>query len=344
MSYNRPAGRQYGESDEDYKARVDAWEAAEASRLRKIILAWGSGITALIVVIAALWVYTVSTDTVPQDSVGVVVGGGPFDPAKKKVKGDSIEQPGRITHGTYDKVWTFPNSQTIRFQDYTTSVTTKDGKTVVLTGQLGFRFGAKQDKNGRWIEDPAAVMSFAKGIGARQYGQDRRRPGENIEGFKDFLDVMAVPEIKAAVKQSIGNVYCADFEPACRVIDPRSDVPDTNPDKVYGPLAKVIEQRVATKLGGSYLTDFRFTVKQIQLTADVDQNIQRLASEQAKTKAAEQAEKTAKAEAAAIREKGAALRSNKELVGVEIVKECNGNCTVIVDGSGKGVGMSLSGK
>lgn len=292
-------------------------------------------------VIAAPIAYLVSTSTVPQDSVGVVVGGGPLDPSKKKVKGNSIEAPGRIWHGALDKVFTYPNAQTVRFQDYEVAVTTKDGKSVVLAGNLGFRFGARQQGT-RWVADSDAVMAFARGVGARQYGENRRRPGEGIDAFADFLNVMVVPEILAATKEQIGRAYCADFEPSCRVIDPRADVPETAPESVYQPLAKAIEQRVTRKLGGAYLTDFRLVVKSVQLTQDVQSNINNLAAEQARTRAAEQSEKTARAEARAIKIKGEALRSNQSLVGVEIVKSCGGQCTVILDGTGKVNGTSVA--
>ena len=326
-----PITQRENESDRDFQYRKQFWKNFKLG---------AAGVFAVVAVLFAITLYSVSTDTVPQDSVGVVVGGGPFDPSKKKVKGDAVEQPGRIVHGTYDKVWTFPSAQAIRFQDYEVNVTTKDGKTVTLKGQLGFRFGAKKNATGGWVEDSAAVMAFAKGVGARPYGEDKQRPGESNDGWTSFLNIMVLKEINAAAKQSIGNAYCADFEPSCRVIDPRAETPATDPDKVYDPLAASIEQRVTKKLAGTYFADFRVTVQRVNLTSDVEANIQNLASEQAKTKAAEQAEKTAEAEANAIRTKGKALQANKSLVGVEIVKACGDKCTVIVDGSGNGVPLT----
>lgn len=302
----------------------------------------------LVVLLAAAYLYTISNDSIQQDAVGVVVGGGPLDGSKNKIKG-GLHGPGRIIHGTFDTVRQFPSNKAIRFQNFDVKVTTKDGKNVRLIGQLGFRFVGETDRN--------LTLEFARGVGARQYAVTdssgdvtRERPGEDGPSgpaWTAFLDTMMTPEIYSAVKVRVGTEYCANFEPSCRVIDPREDIPETDPDGVYSTLAKDIDDRMAIKLGTQasprrYLHDFRLTVNQVILDDRVQQNIAALAAEQAATKSAQQAEKTATARAAAIRTIGNALRQNPSQVGVEIVKACEGKCTVIVDGTGKGATVAQS--
>lgn len=304
----------------------------------------------LIVALFGMYVYSISNESIQQDAVGVVVGGGPLDGQKNKIKGE-IHEPGRIIHGTFDRVRQFPSNRAIRFQNFDVKVTTKDGKNVQLIGQLGFRFVGETN--------PALTLDFARGVGARQYSVTtssgdvtRERPGEDGPSgpaWTAFLDTMATPEIYAAVKVRIGTEYCANFEPSCRVIDPRDSLPETDPDAVYSTLAQDIDKRMAIKLGSvakpkRYLTDFRFTVNQVVLDEQVQQNIAALAAEQAATKSAQQAEKTATARAAAIRTIGNALRKNPSQVGVEIVKACGSKCTVIVDGTGKGATVAQTTK
>ena len=300
-------------------------------------------ITVLLLVVGA-FLYSISTNSVQQDAVGVVVGRGPLDGSKNRIKG-TVHGPGRLIHGTFDTLRQFPSNKAIRFQNFDVKVTTEDGKNVRLVGQLGFRFVGETN--------PELTLDFARGVGARQYssaGSSSARPGEDGPsggGWTAFLDTMATPEIYAAVKVRIGTEFCANFEPSCRVIDPRENVPETDPDKVYATLAKDIDDRMAVKLGSvkepkRYLTDFRFTVNQVILDRQVQQNIAQLAAEQAATKSAQQAEKTATARAGAIRTIGNALRKNPSQVGVEIVKACDGKCTVIVDGTGKGATVAQS--
>jgi regulator of protease activity HflC (stomatin/prohibitin superfamily) len=271
--------------------------------------------------------------TVPQSEVGFAVGGGPLDPARKKVKGDLL-QPGRHITGTFDTVWTYPAYRTLRFQDFDVSITTLDGKKVQVEGQIGLRFVGEQD--GR------KARAFATGLGARKYGGVIPGDGGG-EGWTNFLDQLVAPEITATFKDLFGRVYCADFEPSCRSIDPRKDVPESNPEKVYAVLSKALQQRVDQKLGDSYLRNIAVRVNRISLPREVQTNIDRVTTEQARTQAAKQSVKTAEQEAQAIRVKGRALRANKGLIGLEIAKECQGGdkCTLVVDGTGEGVSPTV---
>lgn len=273
-----------------------------------------------------------SCGTVPQSEVGFQVGGGPLDPSKRKVKSDLLP-PGRHILGTLDGVWQFPSNKTLRFQDFEVTVTTVDGKKAELQGQVGFRFVGEKD--------PAMARDFAEGIGARKYNGNR--PGEGNDGWEAMLNQLVVPEITATLKEGFGRVYCADFEPACRSIDPRSDVPEADPEEVYGAVSGTLQGRVDRKLGDAYLQEIRVRVSKITLPREVQQNIDRVTAEQAKTKSAEQSEQTAKAEARAIETKAKALRANRDLIALEVAKECKGGdkCTLIVDGSGGGVDTAV---
>lgn len=285
------------------------------------------------VAIIGLATLAISCGTVPQSEVGFAVGGGPFDPDRKKVKGDLLD-PGRHITGTWDSIWTYPSNRTLRFHDVDVDVTTIDGKKVKLTTQVGFRFVGERD--------PALAKEFAEGLGARKYGG--KRPGDGGgEGWSNFLVQLVEPEIIATSKEAFGRVYCADFEPSCRAIDPRADVPAADPEKVYDEVSGSLQERIDRKLGASFLRDVRLRVKRITLPAEVQTNIDKVTAEQARTKAAEQSVLTATAEAAAIRTKARALRENRDLIALEVAKECNGGerCTVIVDASGGGVDASV---
>lgn len=275
--------------------------------------------------------------TVPQGEVGFVRGGKApivgFDPSNKRIKG-GLQEPGLRVTGAWDGMETYPAYATLRFQDFNVSITTLDGKKVRIAGQVGFRFIGEKN--------PELALEFAKGLGSRKYDGDRPGDGGG-EGWTAFLDQLVNPEINAAFKDQFGRRYCADFEPSCRSIDPRTDVPKAEPEKVYSAIAPVVQQQVTQKLGGGYLTDFRVRVKRISLPREVQDNIDRVTAEQARTQAAKQSVKTATEEAEAIRVKGRALRQNRDLIGLEIAKECKGGdkCTLVVDGSGKGVATSV---
>lgn len=281
-----------------------------------------------------------SCGTVSQSDVGFQVGGGQLDPAKNKVKSDLL-RPGRHILGIADSVWTFPSNHTLRFLDFKQRVTTIDGKGVVVSGQVAFRFVGEKD--------PQSAREFAEGIGARKYrycdsdGCTSERAGEGDKGWTGMLNQLAMPEVRATLKDSFGRVYCADFEPACRAIDPRKDVPVSSPESVYGNASKALQQRFDAKLGAPYLQDVRVRVQDIDLPSEVQSNIDAVTAEQAKTKAAQQSEQTAKAEAAAINTKGKALKANPQSIAIEVAKECHGGdrCTIIIDGSGRGVSPSV---
>lgn len=261
--------------------------------------------------------------TVSQDEVGFAVGGGPLDANKNKVQGD-LREPGRTLLGTFDDMWVFPNNKSLRFTDFEQTITTKDGKRVVVKGQVGFRFVGEKD--------PELSKKFAMGIGARKYKGER--PGESDEGWSNMLEVLVDPEIRSAFKDEFGKVYCADFEPACRAIDPREDVPESDPESVYKKVSESVQRFVDEKLGEPYFQEMRVRVKDVDLERQVESNIAAFNAEQASTKRAEQAEKTAAAEARIIRTKGKALRANPANLAIEVARECKGGCNIILDTTG----------
>jgi regulator of protease activity HflC (stomatin/prohibitin superfamily) len=233
--------------------------------------------------------------------------------------------------GPWDTIWTFPSNKTLRFQDFEVTVTTVDGKKAVLQGQVPFRFVGEAD--------PEIAKKFAVGLGARKYNGER--PGVSNEGWENMLNQLLVPEIRATLKETFGRVYCADFEPSCRAIDPRANVPTSNPEAVYAAVAKALQQRVDRKLGDSYLRDLGVRVNSITLPREVQSNIDQVTTEQAKTKRAEQSEVTARAEAKAITTKAKALRKNPSSILLEVAKECNNKCTIVLDGSKGGVNATV---
>lgn len=284
----------------------------------------------LLAFIIGLAAFASACSTVAQDEVGFVVGGGPLDGSRHKVKGDLV-LPGRHITGTLDGMWRFPSNKNVRFQDFKTTVTTRDGKKVALAGQMAFRFVGEKD--------PTLAKKFATGIGARKYGG--ARPGEGGEGWENFLDTMVTREINATLKDGVGKVYCADFEPACRSIDPRKDVPDSDPEGVYEALDGILQTRIDRKLGDNYLQNVHIGVASVSLPPEVQANIDAVTAEQAKTKAAEQSVKTADAEAAAITAKSKALKKSPQAVAVEVAKECKGSCSIILDTTGKGASVAV---
>ena len=292
------------------------------------------GIPAIpLILLTAIVLFASACSTVPQGEVGFQKGGGPFDSSRKKVKGDLVD-PGLHITGTWDGMDTYPAYKTLRFQDFDVSITTVDGKKVQVKGQIGFRFVGEKD--------PALARDFATGLGARKYGG--KFPGDGGgNGWTNFLDQLVNPEITAVFKDQFGRVYCADFEPSCRSIDPRSNVPVANPERVYASVSGALQKRVDAKLGGTYLRDMRVQIKAINLPTEVQANIDKVTTEQARTQAAKQGVQTAKADADQIRIRGEALKANKGLIGLEIAKECKGGdqCTLIVDGTGDGVAPAV---
>lgn len=271
---------------------------------------------------------------VSQDEIAVQVGGGPLDSDRNKVKSDDLSGPGgRHVFGTMDKVWRFPSHNSLRFQDFAVPVTTVDGKRVSVEGQIQFRFVGESDEK--------LTLAFARGLGARKYKGER--VGESDKGWENFLEQMLVPEANAALKDEFGRVFCADFEPACRAIDPREDVPPAEPEDVYTTISSILQERVTDKLGGRYLTDMRLRVNRVTVPRAVQQNIDSVTEEQAKTKSAEQSIETSRALARSIKIKARALSANPELVALEVAKECKGGekCTVIVDASGGSVATAV---
>jgi regulator of protease activity HflC (stomatin/prohibitin superfamily) len=232
-----------------------------------------------------------------------------------------------------DKMWRFPSHNTLRFQDFSVPITTVDGKRVTIEGQIQFRFVGESDEK--------LTLAFARGLGARKY--KGKRVGESDEGWVNFLEQMLVPEANSTLKDEFGRVFCADFEPACRAIDPREDIPPAEPEDVYSSVSGTLQERVTEKLGGEYLTDVRLRVNRVTLPTAVQENINSVTEEQAKTKSAEQSIETSRALARSIEIKGRALRKNRGLIALEVAKECKGGekCTVIVDASGGGVSTSV---
>jgi regulator of protease activity HflC (stomatin/prohibitin superfamily) len=299
--------------------------------------AWTAIVLGVLGVLLGLILFASSCSTVDQDKVGFTVGGGLIDPDKRKVKSDLLD-PGMHITGIADGMWTFPSNKTLRFQDFETSVTTLDSRRLTIKGQVGFRFVGEKD--------PALAKEFAQGIGARKWGGEK--PGENDEGWENFLNALVTPAIRSTLKAGFGAVYCADFEPQCRSIDPRETVPTTNPDKVYEQIATGLDKRIAVALGSkaapkAYLQDVSLRISTVDVPDEVRQNIDAVTTEQARTKAAVQSKETADAKADAINKLGAALRANKDQIPLEIAKECKGGerCTIIVDASGNGVATSV---
>lgn len=307
-----------------------------------------------LVAIIALATLASSCGTVQQSDVGFPVGGGWVDPDKNKVSGDLMD-PGRHVMGVADTIWTFPAYRTLRFLDFEQRVTTADGKGAVLRGQVAFRFVGEKD--------PALARQFAEGIGSRKYrgcddegnNCETQRAGEGDHGWTGMLNQLGLPEVRAAIKEEFGRANCADFEPACRAIDPREDVPVSNPEAVYLAASRSLQVKWDRKFGfdypdaeadqhrggSGYLRDVRIRISDIQLPDEVQKNIDAVTSEQAKTKAAAQSTLTATQEATAIGTRGKALRENPEAISIEVAKVCKGACTIIVDASGKGVTTSV---
>jgi regulator of protease activity HflC (stomatin/prohibitin superfamily) len=281
------------------------------------------GVIAGIVAVFAVICLISSLNHVNQSDVGFSVSKGFLDPNKGKVSGKLLD-PGMHVTGIVDDVWTFPAYRTPRYQDFKVSGSTRDGKQVTIDAQYGFRFIGEKN--------PALAKEFVLGPGSRKYGGDR--PGESDEAWQKFLDKMIDPDARGVARDVIGRVYCADFVPSCRAIDPRRDVPDTDPERVYDDIAEALYFKVKKDLGNPYLVDFRIKVNDINLPGEVQHNIDLVTAEQAKTKAAQQSQQTAIADAAAIRTKAAALKQNKELVAVEVAKACGDKCSLILDGTG----------
>lgn len=288
-------------------------------------------------VFCALIAGCTASKAVKQSDIAFGVGGGtPLEASKYKVKTDLLE-PGRHFIGVFDGLWTFPSNKTVRFQDFKVdNVTTKDGKKLTIYGQMGMRFVGEAD--------PALAKEFAQGVGARKYGG--QRPGENDKGWDNFLNQLVTPEIYATFKAGTGLVYCADFEPACRAIDPRDNIPDADPEAVWDALSASLQARVDKKLGGNYLQNISIRVNTIELPPEVQKNIDQVTAEQAKTKAAQQSEETATAQAAAIRTLGEALKENKAAVPLEVAKVCQGQdrCSIILDGTGEATASVRAGR
>jgi len=92
-------------------------------------------------------------------------------------------------------------------------------------------------------------------------------------------------------------------------------------------------RRVGVALDPDRLGRLLGTFEDGHLDALVAANLDRW---QAKTKAAQQSEQTAAADARAIEARGKALRENRDQVALEIAKQCRGGerCTIIVDAAG----------
>lgn len=254
-------------------------------------------------------------------------GGTPLDPNRGKVKSGLKGPGGTVIGGLADRWWKFPAYKSPRFWDFDQVVTTRDGKKVQLVGQVRLRVVSEKD--------PKMMLDFVEDIAACKY--DGKRPGESEEGWENMLVRQFDPLVRAVLRECFGTYHCADFEPACRAIDPRTDVPDPHPEEVYAEVAKVLQERIVQRWGKPYFQDIQVQMREINLPKEVQTNIDRVTAEQARTKSAEQAARTARAEARAIRIKSRALRANPALVQLEIAKACEGGdrCTIVVDGSGR---------
>lgn len=281
-----------------------------------------------------LFCLSISSGT-KQNQVGVIVSGGPLD--QKRPIG--FIDPGKRYRvvGIFNKTHRYPANQVNRWVSFNSAntddthpyyINTKDGFRVGLKGRIYFRFIGQKNKK--------LTERFDQEYGARKF--DGKNPYDGDEGFAHFLDAMVIPVVQNSLRQEINKVNCAELDRSCALIAEQVDVSSTQISEIEQRLNDQLSSEIKSRLGAEYLVDFRVNIIEIELSSDVQSQVNRVSIARSRIKQKRLDVEAAKQDALAIKIRGRALASSPQLVCVEAAKElkdAGSNFTVILDGSCK---------
>lgn len=248
------------------------------------------GLISLIVV----WGAFQSGDT---GHIGVIRNGGPFD--DKNFRGLLAPNAGPTWIGIQSTVRDYPSTErwdnivpgaegadpaagdTLQADAYRTS--TKDGVPVGVRAQ--FKYDVNQDEQ--------VLAKFDQDYGQRTYPvpgtEDRKEVSDGDDGFAAWLVGQVRPVEEASLREIIANYNCTDFDTKCVYLksaasanaDPealakalQSAAPNSQVfQNVSDAVAKQMEQKLPSILGGPYLTNVRVLFTGVDLGASSEATI-----------------------------------------------------------------------
>lgn len=277
----------------------------------------------VVLVIALIWFLVwegESFGSTDGGHVAIVRNGGPFD--NTKIRQVLPASSGRTNIGMYSSLHQYPTSQ--RFftidsngggdSDDVVNVPTADGVDVGIEGTAYFTLNVSGEAR------YSILKSFDNKYGTRTFkctgSNNSKHVYDGDDGFSCFLDQVVSPVINNDLRQSIGDLKCADLVASCSLVQNSTATAAVDPTKVgQGNInLSKIETEISTSLqsdmndtlGGHYLTVERFNLAKVTLPTTVQTAINNAQGAFAGVTKAQAALRTAQINAAtnAARQKG----------------------------------------
>lgn len=312
------------------------------------IVALIAAILAVIVGIAALVGTLAAWDSTTAGDVAVIRNGGPF--SNSNIRGHIDPASGLTWTGIWSTTHHYPAQQ----QYYTISanpqqgavlgvdtvtVPSSDGVNLALQGTLYYQLN--------WA-DTAVLNRFDDKFGTRSYpvpNGGSLRAYDGTDGWNAFVGEVIRPILNNDLRQQIGDFTCVDLVSSCALVanaantaqqnHPASGVSNSqNITRVEGAIDTNLTADLNATLGGTYFTNIRFNLSQVDLPSAVqDQVDQAQAAYAAVSQArAQQEQATIQAQANEVRQQGYARCP--ACAEIDIMKAIPPSITTFAPGAG----------
>ena len=313
------------------------------TRRRRVIVAVGAGLAALVALSAASSCFAKTT----AGEIGVVRNGGPLD--NNQIRGILSPGSGLRWIGYRSTVHGYPSQQ--RFYTITAEAgrgertgvdvehdPTSDGVEVGVEGTIYFTLN----------QDPTVVRDFDDRYGTRQYrGADgeRRYAWDGDDGWSSFLDQIVRPVLSNNFRESIGSYRCVELISSCVYVQNSGSAQNVqqiiagaknsvNLTKVQSSVAASLVQDINDTLGGPFLTDIRVNLVRLTLPPTLEKAVQEAQASFAAISGAQATVARAQAEAEANRQRQAGYTACPVCGQIDTLKAIPPTITTFAPGSG----------
>jgi regulator of protease activity HflC (stomatin/prohibitin superfamily) len=349
------------------RARKDAGEVYLGAVIGTLV-AFGA-------IVALVWVLvwqTSSFDSTDGGHVAIVRNGGPLD--NTQIRGVLPANSGRTNIGFFSTLHNYPTSQryfTISSTGNADSndvvnVPTADGVQVGIEGTAYFTLNTDPGQNNQY----ETLKQFDNKYGTRTFvctgSTDRKSVWDGDEGFSCFLDQVVSPVINNDLRQSIGDLRCADLVASCSLVQntgtgggkiDQSKIGQGNVNlaKIENDISSSLQADLDRSLGGHYLQVQNFNLAKVDLPESVQQAIDKAQASFAQVTQAQAAQKRKiiesqtrldqariDAQANQARQKGYNLCPT--CAAIDQTKALPTGLTTLVTGSGSGIAVAVPAK